>query len=327
MALIFNQTYSGHEGNIPGAAGDSFNINNDAFVDITFSDPSLGGLYLDDTVSDLRVTIVGVVTDSTFTVYERGTFVNDFSNDGTPYEYVIIDVQGVLYLFLHDGGDPDLDGTPGFAGAVGNEDFIGGNRNPLDTTPYCFVRGSRISTESGDIPVEQLHDGSFVHTLNNGVQQILWIGKRTMSTGTNPRHIPIRISANALGNGVPKRNLLVSPQHRVLLTDWRAELLFGESKVLVPAKHLVNDDTIRVASDLNEFEYFHILFDSHQTIFSEGLPTESFHPGDMAMKSLSDESRAEVLELFPELAESTASYGPATHRSLKAYEAKALQSA
>ena len=87
----------------------------------------------------------------------------------------------------------------------------------------------------------------------------------------------------------------------------------------------MNDDTIRVATDLEEFEYFHILFESHQTIFSEGLPTESFYPGDVAMKSLSEESRVEVLELFPELSEDVASYGPSTHRSLKAYEAKALQ--
>jgi hypothetical protein len=75
-----------------------------------------------------------------------------------------------------------------------------------------------------------------------------------------------------------------------------------------------------------EFEYYHILFDSHQTVFSEGLPTESFHPGDFSMKTLSEESRTEVLELFPELTDDVASYGPATHTSLKAFEAKALPS-
>ncbi len=95
------------------------------------------------------------------------------------------------------------------------------------------------------------------------------------------RHVPIRIKANALGKGLPKRDLLVSPQHRILVSDWRAELMFGVSEVLVAAKHLVNDRDIRVATDLDEFEYYHILFESHQTVFSEGLPSESFHPGGL----------------------------------------------
>ncbi len=102
--------------------------------------------------------------------------------------------------------------------------------------------------------------------------------------------------------------------------------MFGAPEVLIAAKHLVNDSNIRVATDLNGFEYFHILFETHQTVFSEGLPSESFHPGDFAMQSLAEASRTEILELFPELANGAANYGPATHTSLKAFEAKALQS-
>ena len=190
----------------------------------------------------------------------------------------------------------------------------------------CFVKGTLIATGNTDVAVEDLKAGDVVLTRDNGPQTISWIGKRNMPGNTPEQLLPIRIKANALGDGLPKRDLLVSPQHRILVNDWRAELMFGASEVLIAAKHLVNDSDIRVATDLDSFEYYHILFESHQTVFSEGLPTESFHPGDLAMKSLSEESRAEVLELFPELADNVASYGPATHTSLKAFEARALQS-
>ncbi len=164
-------------------------------------------------------------------------------------------------------------------------------------------------------------------TRDNGPQTISWLGKKVLSGNTSAHLLPIRIKANALGKGLPKRDLLVSPQHRILVSDWRAELMFGASEVLIAAKHLVNDNDIRVATDLEEFAYFHIMFDTHQTVFSEGLPSESFHPGDFAMQSLPEASRTEILELFPELENGVESYGPATHTSLKAFEAKALQSA
>jgi len=200
-------------------------------------------------------------------------------------------------------------------------------QDPDTPPPICFVNGTLIATATTEVAVEDLKTGDVIMTRDNGPQTISWIGKRSMSGNTPSHLLPIRIKANALGEGLPKRDLLVSPQHRILVTDWRAELMFGASEVLVAAKHLVTDSDIRVATDLDGFEYFHILFESHQTVFSEGLPSESFHPGDFSIKTLSEESRSEVLELFPELADDVASYGPATHTSLKAFEAKALQNA
>lgn len=197
--------------------------------------------------------------------------------------------------------------------------------SPVLPPVICFVNGTYIKTVHADVPVEDLRVGDVILSRDNGPQTISWIGSRRLS-GSVPTHLlPIRIKANALGDGLPERDLLVSPQHRILVTDWRAELLFGAPEVLVAAKHLVNDTDIRAATDMTEFEYYHILFGTHQTIFSEGLPTESLHPGEMAIDSLSADARAEVLELFPELANDAASYGPSTHRSLKAFEVKALR--
>ena len=323
MAFEFEtDNYFGYSGVINrNGTNNTFNVDNDNSSTINFmADGPSGDLFLDSAFSTTPDpdTLVSI-DDGTFvefTVVEFGTFYPEGGSG--PYQYVIIDVDGQQHMFLHEDGSSFLPTS---------NPFVTGNHNPLDDNPVCFVRGTLILTENGSVLVENLSVGDTIQTRNSGCQVISWMSQKTMSTNTNARHTPIRISANALGDGLPKRDLLVSPQHRILLTDWRAELLFGEPEVLVPAKHLVNDDTIRVATDLEEFEYFHILFDSHQTIFSEGLPTESFHPGDTAMNSLSEASRNEVLELFPELADGAANYGPAAHPSLKSFEAKALQRA
>jgi len=276
----------------------------------------------------------------------------DFGLNGVPdpNESVIVTINGSTYSTHYDGFadmggttisfdvitltalDPipgPLDGLqygistdPTWAPNISTS--VGSALDPNHYTTFCFVAGTLVDANGKNTAVEDLRIGDEVTTSLNGLQKVVWVGSRKISDQTAKHILPIRIEAGALGENLPKRDLLVSPQHRVLLNDWRAELLFGEPEVLVAAKHLVNDTDIRVATDLEEFEYFHIMFDSHQTIFSEGLPTESFHPGDMAMKSLSEESRAEVLELFPELAENTASYGPSTHVTLKAFEAQAL---
>ena len=132
---------------------------------------------------------------------------------------------------------------------------------------------------------------------------------------------PIVIKAGALDND---RDLRVSPLHRMLISDWRAELMFGEQEVLAAAKHLVNGDTIYVEEGL-EVEYFHMLFDQHEIVTANGAPSESFHPGEQGMGWLDEEVREEIFTIFPELRGDYAEYGPAARTSLKAFEARALK--
>lgn len=188
----------------------------------------------------------------------------------------------------------------------------------------CFVNGTLIQTDAGDVPVEELQAGDRVLTRDHGWQKVVWVGARQMSGLPAARHAPIRIAAGVFGKGLPARDLLVSPQHRILLGDWRAELLFGVPEILVAAKHLVNDTTVRVDGTKDSFSYHHFLFKRHETVFSEGLPTENFHPGAMALSALDHAALAEILELFPELATETPDVGETSHIALKAYEARAL---
>ena len=152
----------------------------------------------------------------------------------------------------------------------------------------CFAGGTIIETDLGPTPVEALTVGSRVRTLDHGLQQIRWIGRRDLShddLSLNPDLRPIRISAGALGDGRPWTDLVVSPQHRVHISDWRAQLYFGEAEILVPAKALIDHQTI-LPADISQVTYWHILFDRHELVWSNGILSESLHPGEMAATAI-----------------------------------------
>lgn len=188
-----------------------------------------------------------------------------------------------------------------------------------DFGPPCFVAGTRIHAESGIVPIETLSVGDRVWTRDRGLQVIRWRGHRRVRGDAD--HAPILFEAGAFGNVAA---LMVSPQHRMLVTGWQAQLWFGEDEVLVPAKHLVNGTTIRVRP-MRNVEYHHILFDGHEIVESEGIHSESFHPASYILGT-DDEMREEILGLFPELTEQAGSGLPPTARTvIRRHEACVLR--
>ncbi|NOX39181.1 MAG: Hint domain-containing protein, partial [Alphaproteobacteria bacterium] len=191
----------------------------------------------------------------------------------------------------------------------------------------CFARGVRIRGVDGDVPVEDLVVGDLVATLHHGVQTLRWIGVKRLSNvdlGLHPHLRPILINAGALGQGLPSRDLLVSPQHRMMVESAASQVLFGQDCVLMAAKHLVNDQSVLVARDQAEVTYYHLLFDHHEVIFANGAPSESLHPGDEALSALDLTARGEVLELFPELKNLTTTSRRTALPVLRAFEARVL---
>jgi phosphohistidine swiveling domain-containing protein len=187
------------------------------------------------------------------------------------------------------------------------------------TSVPCFVAGTLILTPAGERRVEDLQPGDLVMTHDDGAQPVRWVGQRKVPA--QGAFAPIRIKANTFGD---HRTLLLSPQHRVLIRDGLAELLFGEAEVLVAAKDLVNDRSIRVQAG-GEVDYVHILFDKHQVVFSEGLATESFLPGPQVTAQLERDIVDELAAIFPELNPRTGDgYGPAARRTLRGHEAQVL---
>lgn len=183
----------------------------------------------------------------------------------------------------------------------------------------CFTLGTLIRTPYGDVPVEELEVGDMVQTYDDGSQPIRWIGHRTVPAQDDLA--PIRIDANTYGK---HSALLVSPQHRILVRNSFAEVLFGESEVLISAKDLLNDTTVRRQVG-GQVTYFHILFDQHQIVFSQGLESESFLPGPQITNIFEAEIVDEITRIFPELdTETGQGYSQSVRRSLKSYEAGVL---
>ncbi len=190
----------------------------------------------------------------------------------------------------------------------------GGNNNPNGTgfdvvipDVVCFTSGTLIRTPFGPRPVETLFPGDTVLTVDEGPQMIRWVGRRTLSLAdlmAHPNLRPVTILKDAIAPGCPDRDMCVSPQHRLLINKPEAALLFGQNEVLAPAMGLVDGRGIDQQAPNCEVTYHHLMFDRHQIIFGGGAPSESFYPGPQAMAALSQDARAELARLFPDLARS-----------------------
>lgn len=166
----------------------------------------------------------------------------------------------------------------------------------------CFARDTLIATPDGQQRVQDLQPGDLVLTRDTGPQPVRWVGHRDLAPwqlAKAPQLAPIRIRAGALGNGLPHSDLIVSPQHRIAISDWRAELMFGSQTVLVPAKSLLNDTSIIVDRTLSAVSYYHVLLPDHALILANGHWAESLLAGPEARNSLTATQLAELEQLVP----------------------------
>jgi hypothetical protein len=132
----------------------------------------------------------------------------------------------------------------------------------------CFVAGTRIETASGEVPVEMLRPGDIVRTARAGLAPVKWVGQRSVALARHPARggaTPVRILADAFAPGVPRRDLLLSADHAVLVGD-----------VLIPAHRLINGATIRAEAGCAAVTYVHVELDRHDLLLAEGLAAESY---------------------------------------------------
>ncbi|WP_420584487.1 Hint domain-containing protein [Ruegeria sp.] len=264
-------------------------------------------------ISGLTVSFDGGITFVPYTYLGQGSY------RGTSETADFIRVGGQIYAFN--------DVNPTGSLSTGNWQITESDLNPVN--PPCFVAGTLIETEGGPRPVENLVAGDHVCVSGGQTLPIVWIGKRTLSAKMlrkNPKFRPVRIQRGALGDDLPSQDLFVSPQHRIVLEGWRAELLFGEPRVFVAAVHLVNDGLIRQMPPEAPVTYFHIACSRHVVLTSHGLQSESLFLGDLALKSFQREDVKELRALFPELGNPASVQRQRTHlRCLKRPEAEVLR--
>lgn len=192
----------------------------------------------------------------------------------------------------------------------------------------CFAAGTRIATPEGPRPVEALREGDLIETKDDGPQEILWTGRKRM-TGARlyamPHLRPIRVRSGALGLDIPDSDLIVSPQHRLLIKGRAAEMLFQTPEVLVAAEDLINDRSVTVVHKLREVTYIHLMLGRHQVVWANGVETESFHPANTALETVSPEQRERLLRCLPALENDPYAYGDFARRNLSSSEAAILQ--
>ncbi|MGH1578030.1 Ig-like domain-containing protein [Planktotalea sp.] len=250
-----------------------------------------------------------------------------------PTDFDTLDLRGAGAA-ENVGGRVTIDyDAPGSEGGVVNfldaTDAITGTArfDNIENVIPCFTPGTLIATPQGERRVEDLKAGDRVITRDNGIQEIRWCGAKELTGGqlaANAHLQPILIQAGALGDNLPERDILVSPQHRMLLTTDKAAMFFEEREVLIAAKHLTILEGVD-AVESSGTTYIHIMFDQHEVVLSNGTWSESFQPGDYSLDGIGKEQRDEILELFPELATQQGSEAyQSARRTLKKYEAALL---
>ncbi|WP_458425263.1 Hint domain-containing protein [Methylorubrum extorquens] len=143
--------------------------------------------------------------------------------------------------------------------------------------PVCFTTGTLIRTSRGEVAVEDLLVGDIAVTASGTLRPITWIGRREMDAAgaALPFHQqPVRVRAGAFGQGLPVRDLSLSPGHPVLVGADAG----NEGGVLVPVMCLINGMTI-TREPVTRVTYWHVELDAHDILLAEGLPAESYIDG------------------------------------------------
>ena len=168
----------------------------------------------------------------------------------------------------------------------------------------CFTSGAMIETETGPRAIDTVVEGDRIATRDHGLQTVRLVARTTLSPerlATHPELRPIRVAAGAFGPGLPNRDMLVSPHHRLLLAGWRAEAMFGAAEVLGHACAMRNDSSITTDPAQGGVTYIHLLFDRHEIVCVDGVWSESFQPFAGAVDGLDDKVRDELFAIMPQL--------------------------
>ena len=203
---------------------------------------------------------------------------------------------------------------------IGTETFTN-----IEKVLVCFTPGTMITTDRGEVAVENLVEGDRVFTRDSGYQALRWVGAKALSVANlvvNPGFRPVRIAKGALGDGRPERDMRVSPRHRMLFVRPLSEMPFVEGEVLVAAthlRHLPGVDQVMARG----ITYLHLLFDGHEIIRADGAWTESFQQAQRALNALDAAARDEIKSLFPGISGKAQGFASA-RPTLKAHEAKVL---
>ena len=229
-----------------------------------------------------------------------------------------------IYVFSQNGITSDVWGFATSAPLTPGTSYVkttGSNAGTSDYADYitCFGSGTLIETADGEVEVQNLRQGQRVWTRDGGLQPILWIAT-TEVHGRGP-FAPVVIEAGAIGN---TQELVVSQQHRVLVTSPVTDMLFATPEVFVAAKHLCGLSGVSI-QETERVTYTHFMFDRHHIVRSNGALTESYYYSDAAKRAFSSPQRAEILSLFPSVGHAQKAFRHTAVTTIGARDASVLR--
>lgn len=299
---------------------DPFNVTSTGF-DVQLQEGSLvDGVHAAETVGFIAISTGGDGTAGYASIFDQTTDPLETSNNTFDLGGSLTD--GAVFgetqtMNGQDAGNVVIGSGASISGSTGNvvakfdEETGDGESSHNDETLGlvgfelgaipCFCPGDVIATPMGERRVETLETGCRVLTHDHGIQTVLAALSVTVDVTTSLDLAPIIIRKNAIAPNVPHTDLRVSPQHRMLVQGWRAELAFGETEVLVPAKALINDHSIVRDTAATSATYVHLAFEDHEILFSNGAASESLHAGYISKEKMNPAGREELFRLFPDL--------------------------
>ncbi len=188
-------------------------------------------------------------------------------------------IDSIEILSLNDGGNF----------SIKQDDVDGGTFMSTSSGPtICLLPQTRIATPLGEVAAGDLRQGDKVMTLDNGALPILWVARQRMRFQSGRDDFkPYQFRKGALGEGLPRQDLQLSKQHRVLL---RA----GGAEHLGPAGGYATLDGVSQMTGARDVTFINFLLPGHQIIFAEGVPVESLYLGPNCIAMLSQRERLEI---------------------------------
>lgn len=205
----------------------------------------------------------------------------------------------------------------------------GDNDGQLDFDDFpCIAAGTMIATPNGATDVAALKAGDLVETQDHGAVPLASVGRRSLDLSNRAKGKPILIKTSCFGDQRPERDLILSPDHRVLVNDPACSFLFGTSELLAPSKRLVDLPRIREMRNRQHIEYITLFAERHEIILANGMAVETLYPGPQALRRLGALGRATILSICPALRHQSASVVyPEARRLLSLRESKVLSEA
>jgi antigen 43 len=198
---------------------------------------------------------------------------------GGQVEFAGISAQGVLSTSSR-GGNTTLTVTRGTAhesvvlagtGRTFTSSTIGTSAPRAVFTITCFASGTQILTATDEVPIDAIQPGDTVAVRRGGemvLESVTWVGKSRINLSRHARPelaAPIRVKVGALAANTPTRDLLLSPEH-CLIIGGRC----------VPVKLLINGGSIAREYPAEPFEYYHLELEKHGILIADGAEAESY---------------------------------------------------